>query len=490
MSRFPLLLIVLLTLILRMGAAERPPNLIFILADDLGYGELGCFGSKLIQTPNLDRMAAEGMKFTRFYAGSPVCAPSRSVLMTGLHTGHTRVRGNAGKANINAQNLRADDVIVPEVLKKAGYSTALIGKWGIGHPGSDGLPNRKGFDYFYGYLDQLHAHNPYPDFIMRNEEVAKLRNKITPETSGRARADEKGLVGAGIAEQPLDYVPDLMADEALKWVKEQKDRPFFLFWSLISPHANNEGRKHGRGQEVPDLGPYADKYWPAPDKGHGASITRLDAAIGRLFALLKEMGIDEETLVIFSSDNGHHKEGGNNPDLFDANGPFRGMKRDLYEGGIRVPTIARWPGTVRAGEEVKAAYWFADILPTFAFLGGASDYLPKAYDGQSFSSLLRNVPFTPPLRKPFYWEFHEGGFSQAVIMDERWKAIRLKRRDAAVQVYDLQNDPGEEKDLASERTDLVKRAKVMFESERAESIDWPVKDAPVKAKKGDDEEAL
>jgi arylsulfatase A-like enzyme len=486
MSCFPLVLAILLAVILRGGAAERPPNLIFILADDLGYGELGCFGSKLIQTPNLDRMAAEGMKFTRFYAGSPVCAPSRSVLMTGAHTGHTRVRGNAGKANIQAQNLRADDLIVPEILKKAGYSTALIGKWGIGHTGSDGLPNKKGFDYFYGYLDQLHAHNPYPDFIMRNEEVVKLRNKIIPGTSGRAKEDEAGLVGAGIAEQPLDYVPDLMASEALKWVRDQKNVPFFLFWSLISPHANNEGRKHGRGQEVPDLEPYGGKYWPIPDKAHAASIARLDADIGRLFALLKELGIDGETLVIFSSDNGHHKEGGNNPDSFDANGPFRGLKRDLYEGGIRVPTIARWPGKVRAGEEVKTAYWFADILPTFSEMAGVPNGSPaKTLDGLSFAQLLQNRPFTPGRRNPFYWEFHEGGFSQAVIMDDRWKAIRLKRRDAPVQIYDLENDAGEEKDLASERLDLVKRAKQLFESERAESEDWPIKDAPIKGAKDD-----
>jgi arylsulfatase A-like enzyme len=488
MSRITFLLVALVALAVPGGAAERPPNLVFILADDLGYGELGCFGSKLIKTPNLDRMAAEGMKFTRFYAGSPVCAPSRSVLMTGLHTGHTRVRGNAGKANIKAQNLRAEDVTVAEVLKKAGYSTALIGKWGIGHTGSDGLPNKKGFDYFYGYLDQLHAHNPYPDFIMRNEGVVKLRNKIMPGTSGRASADEGGQIGAGVAEKPLDYVPDLMAAEVLKWVKEQKDRPFFLYWSLISPHANNEGTKLGRGQEVPDLGPYADKYWPIPDKGHAASITRLDADIGRLLALLKELGIDEQTLVIFSSDNGHHKEAANHPEMFEASGPFRGMKRDLYEGGIRVPTIARWPGKVRAREEVKTVYWFADILPTFAYLGKAHEYLPKTIDGQSFASLLLNLPFTPPPRKPFYWEFHEGGFSQAVIMEDQWKAIRLKRRDAAVQIYNLENDPGEKKDVASEHADLVKRAKELFESERTDSENWPIKDAPVNAAKGDGSE--
>ncbi len=446
-------------------AAERRPNIILVLADDLGYGELGCFGQKLIATPNIDRMAAEGIKFTRFYAGSPVCAPSRSVLMTGLHTGHTRVRGNAGKLNRDAQNLRAEDTTVAEILQKAGYATALIGKWGIGHEGSDGLPNKKGFDYFYGYLDQNHAHNPYPPFIMRYEEKVTLRNKLTAPSD----------TGAGIAEEPLDFVPDLMADEALRWVESKKDAPFFLFWSLITPHANNEGTKHGRGQEVPDLGDYKDKPWPKPDQGHAAVITRMDADVGRLLALLKKTGIDENTLIIFTSDNGHHKEGGNDPELFDANGPLNGLKRNLTEGGIRVPTVARWPGTTRAGAENNTAYWFADILPTFAYLAGAKP--PANLDGQSFASLLRNQPFTPPQRPPFYWEFHEGGFSQAVIIDQRWKAIRLKHRDAPVQLFDLEKDLGETTDLAAENPDLIAKAKALFESARTDSPDWPIKDA-------------
>ena len=448
-------------------AAERRPNIIFVLADDLGYGELGCFGQKLIATPNIDRMAAEGIKFTRFYAGAPVCAPSRSVLMTGLHTGHTRVRGNAGKLNREAQNLRAEDTTVAEILQKAGYATALIGKWGIGHEGSDGLPNKKGFDYFYGYLDQNHAHNPYPPFIMRNEEKVTLRNKLTAPSD----------TGAGIAEEPLDFVPDLMADEALRWVESKKDAPFFLFWSLITPHANNEGTKVGRGQEVPDLGDYKDKPWPKPDQGHAAVITRMDADVGRLLALLKKTGIDENTLIIFTSDNGHHKEGGNDPELFDANGPLNGLKRNLTEGGIRVPTVARWPGTTRAGAENSTAYWFADILPTFAYLAGAKP--PAKLDGQSFASLLRNQPFKPPQRPPFYWEFHEGGFSQAVIIDQRWKAIRLKRRDAPVQLFDLEKDLGETTDLAAEKPDLIAKAKALFESARTDSTDWPIKDAAV-----------
>lgn len=449
-------------------AADRPPNLIFILADDLGYGELGCFGSKLIQTPHLDRMAAEGVRFTQFYAGSTVCAPSRSVLMTGLHTGHTRVRGNAGRENRDPQNLRAGDVTTPEVLKKAGYATALIGKWGIGHEGSQGIPTKKGFDYFYGYLDQHHAHNPYPDFIVRNDSRIPLRNRIVPGTGGQGEGE-----GAGIADPAVDYVPDLMAEEALKWVEEHKAQPFFLYWSLISPHANNEGTKHGRGQEVPDLGPYAEKDWPQPDKAHAASITRLDADAGRLFALLKMLGLDENTLVVFSSDNGHHKEGGNNPELFDANGPLNGMKRTLTDGGIRVPTIARWPGKIAPGGENKTPLWFADVLPTFAELAGAP--IPAKLDGVSFAKPLRGMRIAWPGSRTFYWEFHEGGFSQAVLMDGRWKAIRLKRPDAPIALYDVQEDLGETKNHAAEKLDLVERARGLFTSERTDSPDWPIK---------------
>jgi arylsulfatase A-like enzyme len=449
--------------------ADRKPNIVFILADDLGYGELGCFGQKLIATPNLDRMAKEGMKFTRFYAGSTVCAPSRSVLVTGKHTGHTRVRGNSGKANPLAQQLRKEDVTVAELLKNAGYATALVGKWGLAVEGTDGVPTKKGFDYFYGYLDQHHAHNCYPDFIMRNEERVQLRNKLLP---GIGRDGS----GAGIAEEPLDFVPDLMAGEALRWVEQNKERPFFLYWSLVTPHANNEGTKQGRGQEVPDLGEYKDKPWPQPDKAHAATITRLDADVGRLFELLKKLGLDENTLVIFSSDNGPHKEGGNDPELFDANGPYTGLKRSLKDGGIRVPTIARWPGTTRADAVVQTVYWFADFLPTFAYLGGAHEALPKDLDGQSFASLLSNVPFKPPQRPPLYWEFHEGGFSQAVLMDERWKAIRLRNTGAPIQIFDTQKDVAEMNDLSTERPELVARAKELFRSARSGSTDWPVKE--------------
>ncbi len=466
----------LLALLCAASAADRKPNIIFILADDLGYGELGCFGQKQIATPNLDRMAEEGIRFTRFYAGSTVCAPSRSVLMTGKHTGHTRVRGNAGKLNQDAQTLRKEDLSMAEVLKGAGYSTALIGKWGLAYEGSQGVPTKKGFDYFYGYLDQTHAHNPYPPFIMRNEERVTLRNKLV-EGSGKGAAE-----GSGIAEEPLDFVPDLMAEEALSFVRKNKERPFFLFWSLVTPHANNEGTKHGRGQEVPDLGAYKDKDWSQPDKGHAAVISRLDADVGRMLGLIKELGLDENTLVVFSSDNGPHKEGGNSPDFFQSSGAYSGIKRSLKDGGIRVPTIARWPKTIAPGVMVSTAFWFADLLPTFAEVAHAEPGVVKGADGISFAELLRRSTFRPPIRKTFYWEFHEGGFSQAVLMDEQWKAIRLKRKDAPIELYDTTKDVGEEKDVASEHPDLVERAKKLFETEREDSADWPIKNPPATKK--------
>ncbi|MBL8827339.1 MAG: arylsulfatase [Planctomycetaceae bacterium] len=448
---------------------SEKPNIVLILADDLGYGQLGCFGDKLVKTPHLDRLATEGTRFTQFYAGCTVCAPSRSVLMTGLHTGHTRVRGNAGAANRSPQDLRDADVTVAEVLKQAGYATALIGKWGIGHEGSPGVPTRQGFDYFYGYLDQVHAHNPYPPFIVRGTERVPLRNRTVPGSGGPGE-----VFGGGVADPAVDYVPDLMTQEALAWIEQNKTRPFFLYWSLISPHANNEGTKLGRGQEVPELGAYAERDWPVADKGHAASITRLDADVGRLMERLRALGLDQNTLVIFSSDNGPHKEGGNDPQRFQPAGPWTGMKRDLTEGGIRVPTVARWPGHIRPGSTITTPLWFADILPTFAELAGAT--APQPVDGRSFVPLLHGQSVESLQSRTLYWEFHERGFSQAVLMEGRWKAIRLRKRSAPVQLFDLETDPREMHDLADSQPQRVARAKQLFESEHTDSPEWPIKE--------------
>jgi uncharacterized sulfatase len=298
-------------------------NIIFIMADDLGYGDLGCFGQELIKTPELDRMAREGMKFTRFYSGSTVCAPSRSVLMTGQHMGHTHVRGNAG-GDMMRQSLRDEDITVAEKLKEAGYHTALIGKWGLGEMNQPGHPMKQGFDYFYGYLNQVHAHNFYPEFLWRNLKKHKLSNIVEP-VSKTSRA---GFIG-GAATKRVEYSHDLFAEEALSWIKKNQDNPFFLYLPLTIPHANNEGsRLFGDGAEVPEYGIYEKMDWPKQDKGQAAMITRMDKDVGRILNLLKTLKIADNTLVLFTSDNGPHNEARHNPERFQSSGSAQGDEKN------------------------------------------------------------------------------------------------------------------------------------------------------------------
>jgi arylsulfatase A-like enzyme len=445
--------------------AERP-NLIWIMADDLGYGELGSYGQKVIQTPNLDRMAREGMRFTQFYAGATVCAPSRSVLMTGQHHGHTRVRGNAGKANPIAQALRADDVTVARLLKDAGYTTALIGKWGLGDVGAaeTGLPRKQGFDSFFGYLNQVHAHNHFPDYLWRNEEKVRLPNEVTPVGDG------------GYATKAVTYADDLFADEALKFVAANKDRPFFLYWCMVIPHANNERTRALKdGAHVPDYGPYADCDWPAPDKGHASMITRLDGYVGRMLEQLKKQALAERTLVIFTSDNGPHNESNHTLSRFNPAGPLSGIKRSLQEGGIRVPMIAWWPGTVPAGKESGHVAYFGDWMATAADLAGAK--LPPGCDSISFVPTLRGRTTEQQQHEFLYWEFHERGFSQAALYQGRWKGIRERTPDAPLALYDLQNDIAEKTDVAARNPEMVARINAYLKTARSDSPDWPIKAA-------------
>lgn len=445
------------------AAAAEKPNIIFILADDLGYGELGCYGQKTIQTPHLDRLAAEGMRFTQFYAGSTVCAPSRSVLMTGLHTGHTRVRGNAGPENSGAQMLRDEDTTVAELLHRAGYATGLIGKWGLGMPGDEGVPTKQGFDDFYGYLSQHHAHNHFPDFLWRNGEQAPLPNVVTPV----------GTAGGGYATQRVKYAGDLFAEEAAAFVEQHRQRPFFLYLALVVPHANNErSRALGDGQEVPDYGPYADRDWPSPLKGQAAMITRMDEQIGQLLAKLKQLGIDQRTLVLFSSDNGPHKEGGPqyDPNFFQASGPLRGIKRSLTDGGIRVPFLARWPGKIKPGSVSDHVGYFGDFLATAAELAGVSP--PAGLDSISFLPTLLGRDAQQAKHAYLYWEFYEGGVSQAVLLEGRWKGIRLKKLTAPMQLYDLQNDIGEDRDVSADRPDLVTRIDKIMSTAHVDNEFW------------------
>jgi uncharacterized sulfatase len=468
------LLIALWLSVLASHAAEKP-NIIFILADDLGYGELGCYGQKLIKTPNLDRMAEEGMRFRQFYAGSTVCAPSRAVLMTGLHTGHVSVRGNAGAKDISdlaalrPQTLREDELTVAELLKKAGYSTALIGKWGLGELGSGGEPTRKGFDYFFGYLNQSHAHNYYPAWLTRGTERVALRNE----------GPGSGPFGASVATKKLDYSPDLFAQEALEWVAQKKDEPFFLYLALTTPHANNEaGKSLGNGQEVPDLGIYADTKWTPQNKAQAAMITRMDADIGRLFAQLKALGIDEKTLVFFSSDNGPHKEGGNDPDFFRASGSYRGIKRALTEGGIRVPFIARWPGHIPAGTSSGHIGYFGDLMATLADITGTKP--PKRHDSISFLPTLLGKPADEQEDHEFlYWEFHEGGTQQAALYLGRFKGIR-QRPGGPLSVYNIVTDSGETRDISRQQSNVTAILESYLATARSESADWPILDPSTK----------
>ncbi|MDD4266666.1 MAG: arylsulfatase [Pirellulaceae bacterium] len=461
--KIPLALVASLSLLVAHALGADKPNLIWIMADDLGYGELGSYGQKVIRTPRLDRMAAEGMRFAQFYAGATVCAPSRSVLMTGQHHGHTRVRGNAGKANPAAQALRPGDVTVASMLQKAGYRTALVGKWGLGDIGAaeSGLPRKHGFNDFFGYLNQRHAHNHFPDFLWRNEQRVALPNRVTRVGDG----------GAGYATEARVYADDLFAEEALQFVAENKDRPFFLYWSMVVPHANNErARILGDGAHVPDYGPYADRDWPAQDKGQAAMITRLDGHVGRLLDALREHGLARRTLVVFTSDNGPHNESKHDLGRFNPSGPLRGIKRSLTDGGIRVPLIAWWPGKVAPGVESPHVGYFGDWMATAAELANAE--APENIDSLSFAPTLLGQTHRQARHEWLYWEFHEGGFKQAALYRGRWKGIRSGSPDAPITLYDLDSEIAENTDVAAQHPEIAETISGYLQTARTELPDW------------------
>lgn len=453
----------ILLMVLAANAATKP-NIIFILADDLGYGEVGCFGQKVIQTPNLDRMAADGMRFTQFYAGATVCAPSRSVLMTGKHDGHTRVRGNAGRSNPEAQALLPSDFTVAKALHDAGYATALIGKWGLGDvgPADTGLPRKHGFDYFFGFLSQHRAHNHFPEYLWRNEEKMPLPNDLVPV----------GDNGSGYSKHPLLYADDLFADEALKFVAQHQNEPFFLYWAMVVPHANNERtRALKNGAEVPDFGPYADKDWPDPDKGQAAAITRLDSYVGRMMDQLDRLGLAKDTLVIFTSDNGPHNEANHNLKRFDPSGPLTGIKRSLKEGGVRVPTIMKWPGTIAAGTTSDHVGYFGDFFATACDL--ANTKTPTDLDSISLVPTITGKGRQQE-HEYLYWEFYEQGTRQSVRLGD-WVAIREPMLKGPVQLYNLKDDLAEHHDVAADHPDLVQKAVKYMAEAHVPDERWQVK---------------
>jgi arylsulfatase A-like enzyme len=451
-------------------ARDGAPNIIFILADDLGWGDVGAFGQTKIKTPNLDGMAAEGMRFTDFYAGSAVCAPSRCTLMTGKHTGHTAVRDNAekGAAIEGQQPMPKGTRTIASALKARGYATGIIGKWGLGMPEDGSGPNDCGFDYHFGYLCQRMAHTYFPPYLWRNT------TKVMYEGNPPAPFD---LTGAIPAEGKV-YSHDEMAADSLRWVREHRDAPFFLYVAYTIPHLSQQvpedslAEYRGKWEETPYDGRTHYAAQATPRAAYAAMVSRMDRDIGRLMALLKELALDENTLVMFASDNGAMRGlCGLDVDFFKSNGPFRGGKQDLFEGGIRTPLIARWPGHVKAGAVSGHAGAFWDVAPTLCELTGAEN-LPDI-DGISFLPTLLGTGRQEE-HDHLYWEYHGGGGALAVRMG-KWKALRRgvkKNPDAPVEIYDLASDESESSDVAAQHPDLVAKARELFEKSRTVS---PVK---------------
>ena len=463
MGRLPLAALAVAAVLLVVGthaSVQTPaprPNILLIQADDLGYGDLSVYGQTHFRTPSVDALAAGGIRFTQYYAGSTVCAPSRVALLTGLHTGHASIRGNLELPMPEA------DVTLAMALRDAGYRTAVVGKWGLGNPGTTGQPDRKGFEYSFGFLVQRHAHRQYTDHLFRNSE--------------RYPTDLE-----------RDYVNDLFTREALALIDAADRRPFFIYLNYTVPHAElrapEDAMQQWRGKfpETPfvnkkgdatptgtdeEVAPYRSQE--TPKAAFAAMITRMDRDVGAIAERLRARGIDRQTLLVFTSDNGPHQEGGAAPAYFKSSGGLRGIKRDLYEGGIRVPMIASWPGTIPAGRVSAHPWAHWDLFPTLAEIAGAKT--PAGLDGISMARALRGE--SQPTHDAFYWEFHERGFQQAARLG-RWKGVRLAK-DAPLELYDLDADPNEMTNVASAHADVVKKIDDYMKRARTDSPLWPVK---------------
>ncbi len=434
---------------------SRKPNIIYIMADDLGYGDLSCFGQEKFKTPHLDRMAAEGVKFTDYYSGSTVCAPTRCVLMTGVHTGHAYVRGNREVKPEGQAPMPADIFTLPLMLKKAGYVTGMFGKWGLGAPGSASDP-AKHFDEFYGYNCQRQAHTYYPKHLWHNDKKVPLDGKT--------------------------YSADLIAAKALEFIRANKDKPFFCYIPTTVPHASMHVPEDSHApfrkkfpQFEKKIGRYSGPTVTNPIAAFAGMVTRMDAEIGKLFALLKKLGIDEHTLVSFTSDNGPHLEGGHNPKFFNSNGPLKGHKRDLYEGGIRVPFIARWPGKIKPGTkcDLPTAMW--DVMPTCAELAGVD--APAGIDGISYLPALLGQMDKQKKHEYLYWGFYSYGGTQAVRMG-KWKGLRRnvsKNPNGLPELYDLDKDIGETKNICASHPQIVKKLAGFMKAACTDSPLWSFK---------------
>ncbi|MGQ1784498.1 arylsulfatase [Saccharicrinis sp. GN24d3] len=441
------------------------PNIIYILADDAGYGDLGCYGQTRFETPNLDKLAERGMRFTQHYSGSTVCAPSRSSLLTGQHTGHTPVRGNKEVKPEGQHPMPSSSVTIAEVMKRAGYVTGAFGKWGLGFPGSEGDPNMQGFDEFYGYNCQRMAHRYYPPYLWHNQEKIDMPGNDWTKT--------------------VTYAQDEIQKETLKFIENNKDESFFAFVPIVIPHAEliapddsilakYDGKFNETAYEGTEGAAYGDdfvihKYCPQekPRATFAAMMYRMDVYVGQIVTKLKELGIEENTIVMFASDNGPHQEGGADPDFFNSNGGLRGYKRDLYEGGIRSPFIVSWPGTVKAGSVSNHISAFWDVLPTCAELAGVQETVEN--DGISFVPELLGKEQAK--HEYLYWEFHEKGGRLAVRMDN-WKGVVYnvaKPNKTTFELFDLDNDVSEQTDVSKKNPEVVNKIKDILKVARTES---------------------
>ncbi len=455
--------------------AAAPPNIIYMLADDLGYGELGSYGQAKIRTPNLDRLAAEGMRFTQHYAGSPVCAPSRGTLMTGLHTGHSQIRDNfevggyPDPDELGQMPLDSGTYTVGTMLQEDGYTTAAIGKWGLGGRGSLGQPHFQGFDYFFGYLDQQLAHNFYPTHLWRNGERMPLDNAyFSPHQ--RFEGEDPSDPVEYRRYQGNEYSLDVLADDALRFIGEHRDEPFFLYLPFTIPHLalqvpdSSLVEYEGAFEEEPYLGDRGYLPHHRPFSAYAGMITRMDAHIGRILDRLDELGLADNTLVMFTSDNGTTYTGGVDAAYFESTGGFRGLKGSVYEGGIRVPFIARWPGRIQPGSVTGHVSAFWDVMPTLADVAGVD--APEGIDGVSFLPTLLGGA-GQRAHDALYWEYHGlWNGAQAVRIGD-WKGVRLGGHDdpdAPIELYDLGADPGETTDLAADHPDVVARVRGVMES--------------------------
>lgn len=460
------------------------PNIIFILADDLGYGELGCYGQRKIRTPHIDRLAAEGMWFTQHYSGSPVCAPSRCTLLTGKHTGHAYIRDNdemGERGDVwHDLSLEGQRPLLPGIttigtaLKEAGYSTGAVGKWGLGGPGTSGHPNRQGFDFWYGYLCQRIAHNYYPTYLWRNDhkEILEDNEYFFPHQRFPEDKDPNDR-SAYLSYGGKIYASDRITEEALNFIKSQSAHPFFLYLAFTVPHAalqvpeDSLREYEGAFPETPYLGDKGYLPHPTPRAAYAAMVSRMDEGIGRVMALLRSLGIDRDTLVMFSSDNGPTYNGGTDSEFFQSAGPLRGLKGSLYEGGIRVPLIARWPGRIEPGTTTGHISAFWDLLPTIADLSGLET--PVECDGISFLPTLLGREGKQREHEYLYWEYQ----GKQALRLRQWKAIRSVE-EQTWELYDLDSDIGEKITLASANPELIRDIEKAMAVARTESGLFPL----------------